>query len=255
MQHIIKAATVCLIVSGTTAIAGAPPPKQYSIVEVVQESRACRPAFSNNCMTLKKGERVAVLAWQITDNPRRGLYCLRPVNMDQCYYADLTAIEINGVPVPTVGMDKIPEEKPITAEDCKPLPQGIEGLKTTTMGQLQRHQKCLDMLAANMAKAIGAKEPRLRCAVIDSPRILWLHATDMPSSAVTGHVRPGDYVLIDELGTYWPDRQNIQRWDVALIVKGINEEQGQGWLRAIATIVLRPMDHCLPMVSSNLMPK
>jgi hypothetical protein len=49
------------------------------------------------------------------------------------------------VPVPTVGMDKPPEEKPITADDCKPLPQGVEGLKTTTMDQLLQHQKCLAM--------------------------------------------------------------------------------------------------------------
>ena len=84
----------------------AEPPKQYSIVEVANESRACRPAFSDNCITLAKGERVVVLAWQIDDNPRRGLYCLRPMSMIECYYADLTAIEINGVPVPTIGMDK-----------------------------------------------------------------------------------------------------------------------------------------------------
>jgi tetratricopeptide (TPR) repeat protein len=130
-----------------TALDGpfAEPPKQYSIVEVAHESRACRPAFSDNCITLKKGERVVVLAWQIDDKPRRGLYCLRPLNMGQCYYADITAIEVNGVPVPTVGMDKPPEEKPITAEDCKPLPGGIEGLKTTTMGQLSRHTECIKM--------------------------------------------------------------------------------------------------------------
>jgi peptidoglycan hydrolase-like protein with peptidoglycan-binding domain len=84
----------------------AEPPKQYSIVEVANESRACRPAFSNNCITLEKGERVVVLAWQIDDKPRRGLYCLRPMGMSECYYADLTAIEINGVPVPTIGLDK-----------------------------------------------------------------------------------------------------------------------------------------------------
>jgi hypothetical protein len=82
------------------------PPKQYSIVEVANESRACRPAFSDNCITLAKGERVVVIAWQIDDKPRRGLYCLRPMNMIECYYADLTAIEINGVRVPTIGMDK-----------------------------------------------------------------------------------------------------------------------------------------------------
>jgi tetratricopeptide (TPR) repeat protein len=81
-------------------------PKQYSIVEVANESRACRPAFSNNCISLVKGERVVVLAWQIDNKPRRGLYCLRPMGMSECYYADLTAIEINGAPVPTVGMDK-----------------------------------------------------------------------------------------------------------------------------------------------------
>ena len=86
----------------------AEPPKQYSIVEVANELRACRPAFSNNCITLEKGERVVVLAWQIDDKPRRGLYCLRPIGMSECYYADLTVIEINGVPVPTIGMDNPP---------------------------------------------------------------------------------------------------------------------------------------------------
>lgn len=96
MRRIAKIAAA--IISGTAAIAAEPfaePPKQYSIVEVAHESRACRPAFSNNCITLKKGERVVVLAWQIDDNPRRGLYCLRPLNMGECYYADLTAIEID----------------------------------------------------------------------------------------------------------------------------------------------------------------
>jgi hypothetical protein len=135
------------VVTATAAVAEpfAEPPKQYSIVKVANESRACRPAFSNNCIRLAKGEDVVVLAWQIDDKPRRGLYCLRPLNMSQCYYADLTAIEVNGVPVPTISMDKQPEEKSITAEDCKALPGGIEGLKTTTMDQLSRHVECLQM--------------------------------------------------------------------------------------------------------------
>ena len=108
-------------------------------------SRACRPAFSKNCITLTKGERVVVLAWQIDDSPRRGLYCLRPLNQQNCYYADLTAIEVNGVPVPTIGMDNPPEKKAITLEDCKPLPGGIEELKTTTVDQVLRHEECLKM--------------------------------------------------------------------------------------------------------------
>jgi hypothetical protein len=149
MRSIAKATiAACSIVIGTAAMAAEPfaePPKQYSIVKVAHESRACRPAFSNNCITLTESEQVVVLAWQIDDNPRRGLYCLRPLNMGQCYYADLTAIEIDGKPVPTIGMDQQPEERPITAEDCKPLPQGIEDLKTTTMERLQKHQRCIAM--------------------------------------------------------------------------------------------------------------
>jgi hypothetical protein len=126
--------------------AGAEPPEQYSIVEVAHDSKGCRPAYSDNCITLKKGERVVVEAWMITtkENPRRGQYCLRPLAMAECYWADLTAIEIDGKPMPVIGSDK-PAEKPITPDDCKPLPQGIEGMKTTTMGQLQRHQQCIAM--------------------------------------------------------------------------------------------------------------
>jgi hypothetical protein len=100
----------------------AEPPKQYSIVEVANESRACRPAFSNNCITLEKGERVVVLAWQIDDKPRRGQYCLRPLSMIECYYADLTAIEINGVPVPTIGMDKPAPARRVQAPPSSVLP-------------------------------------------------------------------------------------------------------------------------------------
>jgi hypothetical protein len=140
-----------------------------------------------------------VLAWQIDDKPRRGLYGLRPMGMSECYYADLTAIEINGVPVPTIGMDKpvsaqpgeappsavarsqeaparsslppqppqpvpaqreegvagekvVAQEKPITAEDCKSLPGGIEGLKTAT---LQRYQKCLAMYGGEQSMELS----------------------------------------------------------------------------------------------------
>lgn len=141
------AINAAMLATTTTAFAEpfAEPPKQYAIVQVANESRACRPAFSKNCITLTKGERVVVLAWQIDDSPRRGLYCLRPLNQQNCYYADLTAIEVNGVPVPTIGMDNPPEKKAITLEDCKPLPGGIEGLKTTTVDQVLRHEECLKM--------------------------------------------------------------------------------------------------------------
>jgi hypothetical protein len=153
MKHILVAViAVTSLATTATAEPSAEPPKQYSIVQVAQESRAC---LTNNssCIILAKGEKVVVLAWMIDDKPRRGQYCLRPLNMDKCYWADLSAIEIDGVPVPTIGMDQVPEEKPITAEDCKPLPQGIEGLKTVTFGQLQRHKKCLDMQAAAETEA------------------------------------------------------------------------------------------------------
>jgi hypothetical protein len=145
MTRFLLATAVLATTTAALAEPSAEPPKQYSIVAVAHDSRACRPAFSNNCITLKKGEHVVVLAWQIDGKPRRGLYCLRPLNMGQCYFADLTAIEIDGKPVPTIGMDRPPEEKPITADDCKPLPGGIEGLKTTTVDQVKRRAKCLEM--------------------------------------------------------------------------------------------------------------
>jgi hypothetical protein len=46
--------------------------------------------------------------------------------------------------MPVIGSDKL-AEKPITPDDCKPLPQGIEGMKKTTMDQLQRYQQCTTM--------------------------------------------------------------------------------------------------------------
>jgi hypothetical protein len=111
---------VFMLLTAIKAIAEpfAEPPKQYSIVEVVNPTKACRPAFSGTCIELKKGERVVVLAWQIDNNPHRGLYCLRPIGMSECYYADLTTIEINGVPASTIGMDNPSAEKPITREDA-----------------------------------------------------------------------------------------------------------------------------------------
>jgi hypothetical protein len=83
----------------------------FSIAKVVRESRACWPAVSNNCITLKEGEEVIVgQGRQLSDlNPRRGNYCLRPAYASvpanvPCYFADLTAIEINGKAPPAVRM-------------------------------------------------------------------------------------------------------------------------------------------------------
>jgi hypothetical protein len=74
---------------------------ERAVVAVVQNSTACWPATSNNCISLTKGEEVIVHSGrQITQNPRRGLICLRPVrlNNSRCYFAPLTAIEIDGKP-------------------------------------------------------------------------------------------------------------------------------------------------------------
>jgi hypothetical protein len=87
------------------------------------------------------------------------------MNMSECYYADLTAIEINGVPVPTIGMDKPPEKKPITKEDCKPLPGGIEGLKTTTMDQLSRHQECIKIYGGESAPTEKSRQSDTPCGL------------------------------------------------------------------------------------------
>jgi hypothetical protein len=76
-----------------------------AVVEVVEESQACWPAVRGNCVTLRKGEQVIVHAGrQISSNPRRGLICLRPVRLNdsRCYFAPLTAIEIDGKPGPTI---------------------------------------------------------------------------------------------------------------------------------------------------------
>jgi hypothetical protein len=49
---------------------------ERAVVAVVQNSTACWPATSNNCISLTKGEEVIVHSGrQITQNPRRGLIC------------------------------------------------------------------------------------------------------------------------------------------------------------------------------------
>jgi hypothetical protein len=54
----------------------------FSVVQIARDSRACWPAYSENCITLTKGEEVVVPpGMQITLNPRRGLYCLRPLRI------------------------------------------------------------------------------------------------------------------------------------------------------------------------------
>jgi hypothetical protein len=100
----------------------APP---YSVVKVVQESKACWPAYSEGCITLIAGEEVFVhIGRQITLKPRRGLICLRPVRTKMttapCYFAPLTAIEADDKPVTVIRMD--PEEKQRVADYVKAKP-------------------------------------------------------------------------------------------------------------------------------------
>jgi hypothetical protein len=117
---------------------GADPPKQYSIVEIAKSSYACRPAYSRNCILLPKGEKVVVIAWQIDENPRQGLYCLRPLHGMDCYYADLTAIEIDGVPVPTIGMMRPEDINP------PPVPPVRKPQASSGRHSCEKDTKCLD---------------------------------------------------------------------------------------------------------------
>ena len=99
---------------------------QYSIFEVVKDTPACWPAYSDNCFMLKQGERVVFGGGvQITERPdgrRQGLYCLRSPGMRRCGFADLTAIEVNGQRGPVLAMSSKKEEEranggPFTADE------------------------------------------------------------------------------------------------------------------------------------------
>jgi hypothetical protein len=84
-----------------------------AVVAVVENSTACWPAVSNNCIALTKGEEVLVhIGRQISSlNPRQGLICLAPVRLNdsRCYFAPLTAIETNGKYGPILRMVNKPE--------------------------------------------------------------------------------------------------------------------------------------------------
>jgi hypothetical protein len=120
----IAAISIAMLMPAKAAEHKEEPAVQYSIFEVVKDTPACWPAYSDNCAMLKKGERAVFGGGvQITEYPdgrRQGLYCLRSSSMRRCGFADLTAIEVNGKRGPVLGMSSKEEEERANGGSFKP---------------------------------------------------------------------------------------------------------------------------------------